>query len=582
MSHIQCQYNSYPAKKNGYNTKVTLRVTVSSCMDGWEMTIQLPLKSGVRVMSVKGGQLIGSETIQNGSIVIRDRILPLDPHESFSVSFIVKTGQSNPRLFPATFNLTLPPPRMVDGMCTGEKVPDPSTQYRVIDTNWEYGLTLLFRTRYSRVSSCKLSFNVPVTVKAVHHAEYIGRLDKYNYLLGLITQESLEAVIEYRKEGLNTTSGHGFANVTCLLCVKSNNGTFEISTLHPDGDCDMSGKTGFPSHPPLTSPSSRSSPTSSLPDKKATDPQKIDFNETTGVHQHPEYSEPSNSPTVDNHPPTHGHSPDDHPHTQLTSAAVSAKDKSSSSSSVLIGVAVGCSIGLLVLLVVVVAMFISRRWSRSAAITQYGLQTRGQAHGSNVYTRPTISSNGHRSFTSPAFLEPPPGPQTSDEFMKDGGGRYKPEYEELEVYLPKEYDNFKDREKVEYYDGVPSRYEPLLPGQMIDVPQAQSNRCQVPLTPTASLGHYSIPRPSTTDSIIESGDEDMPEEDPYMKMQGPDTYIKMNNPSLKRTQQDLNEQDQVEKNEPENQAVGNQDEQDDQGIEDEPRTQDEHEDKQDA
>ena len=230
VSRVQCQYTSHPAKKNGYSTKVTLRVTVSSSMDGWEMTIQLPLKSVVRVKSVKGGQLMGGNTIQNGSIVIRNRILRLDPNESFPVSFTVMTGQPNPRLFPATFKLTLPPPRMVDGMCTGKKVPDPSTQFRVIDRNWEeYRLTLHFHIIYNHVSSCELSFNVPVRVTVVQRAEYIGRLDSYSYVLGLITGKYMRAVIEYRKSRLG--GGTGFANVTCRLCLwNKTSGEFIVST----------------------------------------------------------------------------------------------------------------------------------------------------------------------------------------------------------------------------------------------------------------------------------------------------------------------------------------------------------------
>ena len=494
VSHVDCQYNPRATKQHRQDTKVSLRVRVFSSMDGWEMTIQLRLTNNVRVKSVKGGQLMGGDIIQNGSIVIRNRILRLDPNESFPVSFIVRTGQLHPQLFPATFRLTHPPPKMVNGMCTGKNIPVQSTQPKLIDKNREYRLTLHFHIKYNRVSSCELSFNVPIRVTAVQHAEYIGRLDSYRYVLGLITGKYMRAVVEYRKSRLGTTST-GFANVSCLLCLRSN-GAFKVSTPLPDFDTDdeefdMSGDltTGFPSLPTIISPvvlSSRSSLTPSLPDKKTTDSvhvQVIEFNGTTRVHAYTEYGGSFSSPTVDN------------PLTQLSSPP-SIRDNSSSSSAVLIGVAVGC---LLVLFVVVamVAVFMSRCWSRPAVTTQCGLETRGQAQGNGVHNRPTTSSNGHTNFTNPGFLGPPPGPQTSDEFMKDGGGPYKPQDEKLEVYLPTEYVNFKDR----------------------------------------------------------------------------------HNPSTKRTQLDLNEQEQ---DEPENQDVGHQNEQGGQGIQDEPEAQDGHEDKRDA
>lgn len=561
MSRIGCQYDKSPTVKgNGYHTRVILTVTVSTPMDGWQLSLRLPITRTIRVRFVKGGQLIGGETIENGSsIVVVNRLRHLEAREQFKVFFTVMTGQKGARLFPAAFKLARPPPRMVNGMCTGPPVDVRSTRTKPISENLEYRLFVDFHIKFNRVSSCVLSFEVPVRVTAIHHAEYIGHLDNNTkYFIGIITGKYKEVVIQYEKES-SDIAGEGFGAITCQLCMRQSNHTFTVSTPLPitlidDEDTGENGSGNWTTNYPTSTPSfssspsqtvtitatSRGFPTPSLPDKEGTD-----------SGQHSNNADAVNNvgpPAIPTHLPTSVSPKDD-----------SSSSSSSSSSAVPIAVAVGCSIGLLVLSVVVIAMFFSRRKSRSDASTHYGLEMGGQVQSHNVYAR---AANGH---ASSAFMGPPAGGQASEEFMKDGG-RYRPEYEELEVYLPKESENLKGRENVEYHDGVPSGYASLLPNPMMDVKQAQSNHYDAPLTDTKVLGHYSIPRPSERDSIIESGDEGIPEH-LYMSMRGNvDTYVKMNNPSLQKA---LKSQDQDEKNEPDSQNIGKQEDQKDSDMEDE-------------
>lgn len=169
-SYVLCRYN-VERQQHGYATSVDMTVTVGRSMDGWEMYLQFSTTANVKVKSVRGGQLIGSEISKNGSVVVRNLVPRLKAFDSFRVAFTVRHGQSNVKLFPATFLLKQPPRRQANGMCGGSSI-RPSMSDFVTLKNSKYKMTLTFSSRHTRWMSCQLVFDVPIRIILVQRAEF--------------------------------------------------------------------------------------------------------------------------------------------------------------------------------------------------------------------------------------------------------------------------------------------------------------------------------------------------------------------------------------------------------------------------